>query len=60
MRKLTDSIELKHDKDRAILTATATTDEIRTMATAANTPPPPPPPTLPPAAASPVARTSKH
>src|SRR6185312_975915 len=57
MRKLSDSIELKHDKDRAILTATATTDEIRTIATAANTPPPP---TLPPAAASPVAKTSKH
>ena len=57
MRKLTDSIELRHDKDRAVLTATATTDEIRAMAAAANTPPPQ---TLPTAAASPVAPASKH
>jgi len=40
MRKLTDSIELKQDKDRAVLTASATTDEIRAMAAAATTPAP--------------------
>jgi hypothetical protein len=57
MRKLIDSIELKHDKDRAVLTAVATTDEIHSMAAAANAPPPQ---TSPPAAASPVARASKH
>jgi hypothetical protein len=57
MRKLIDSIELKQNKDRAVLTAAATADEIRAMAAAANTPPP----QLPPAPATlPLAPASKH
>jgi hypothetical protein len=36
MRSLIDSVELKHDKDRAILTAAASTDVIRSLTSAAN------------------------
>jgi hypothetical protein len=57
MRKLVDSIELKQNKDRAILTATATADEIRAMAAAANTPPPQ---TSPTPATSPEHPASNH
>jgi hypothetical protein len=39
MRVLLDSIQLDHRKTRAVLTATASTDEIRALASAANTPP---------------------
>jgi hypothetical protein len=56
MRALIDSVKLEDHKDRAVLTAVATTDEIHSMAAAANAPPQ----TLPPPAASPVARASKH
>jgi hypothetical protein len=41
MRTLMDSVEVKQDKDRAVLTAAATTDEMKALATAANAPAPP-------------------
>jgi hypothetical protein len=42
MRKLVDSIELQRHKDRAVLTAAATTDEVKALTSAANAPPPAP------------------
>jgi len=39
MRTLIDSVEVKHDKDRAVLTASATTDEVKALTSAANAPP---------------------
>jgi hypothetical protein len=42
MRKLVDSIELERHKDRAVLTAAATTDEVKALTSAANAPPPAP------------------
>jgi hypothetical protein len=55
MRALIDSVELKHDKDRAVLTASASTEEVKSLASAANTPP------QQPADATPAALpTSKH
>jgi hypothetical protein len=42
MRALIDSIQLEHHKDRAVLSAAATTDQLRALTSAANAPPPPP------------------
>ncbi len=52
MRALVASVEVAQRKERAVLTATATTDEIKSLATAANSPPPAPqtPPVAIPAA----------
>jgi len=49
LRALMDSVQLEHHKDRAVLTAVASTDDLRALASAANAPPPPPPVEPPPA-----------
>ncbi|MDQ2923976.1 MAG: hypothetical protein M3R43_00180 [Acidobacteriota bacterium] len=38
MRKVIDSVAIEHRKDRAVLTAAATTDEVRALTSAANAP----------------------
>lgn len=55
MRKVIDSIALEHRKDRALLTASATTDEVRALTSAANAPP-----RLPPDAAPAMLPAFKH
>jgi hypothetical protein len=62
MRALMDSVQLEHHKERAVLSATATTDEIRSLAAAANAPPPPPaaPAATPPPVLASKQETAKH
>lgn len=60
MHDLLGSVEVEHHKERAILTASATTDQLKSLADAAKTPPPPPPaPEPPPTPAKPI-RSSRH
>jgi hypothetical protein len=62
LRSLLESVQLEHHKDRAVLSATASTDELRTLASAVNTPPaaPPPPPDPAPIVVPPSKKAPSH
>jgi hypothetical protein len=60
MRTLIDSVEVKHDKDRAVLTAAATTEEMKALASAANAPTPPTLPAGATPAPAPASKPSKR